>query len=66
MHVIALSGESGRFLSLNSPEVAWLEADLAAAAAARERGEIGWIISHVHYPQRTHRILLVDDALLLR
>lgn len=50
MHVIALSGESGRFHGLNAPEVAWLEADLAAAAAARERGEIGWIISHVHYP----------------
>jgi hypothetical protein len=50
VHVIALSGESGRYSSLTAPEVAWLEADLAAAAAARARSEIGWIVSHVHYP----------------
>lgn len=50
VHVIALSGESGRFTKFKSAEVKWLEKDLKAAAAARDRGEIGWIISHVHYP----------------
>lgn len=50
VHVVSLSGEAGRFGSVNSTEVQWLEADLAAADAARRRGDIAWIITHVHYP----------------
>jgi 3',5'-cyclic AMP phosphodiesterase CpdA len=50
VHVVALSGEAGRLGKLDALEIQWLEADLAEAAAARERGEIGWIITHVHYP----------------
>ena len=49
-HVVALSGEQGRLASMDTPEMAWLEADLAAAAAARARGELTFIVSHVHYP----------------
>ena len=26
------------------------QADLAAASQARRRGDIGWIMTHVHYP----------------
>ena len=50
VHVIALSGEESRLKQLNTTEMDWLRADLAKAAAARARGEIGWIITHVHYP----------------
>lgn len=50
VHVVALSGEGGRLDSINSTEVQWLEADLAAASAARARGQVAWIVTHVHYP----------------
>lgn len=49
-HIIALSGEQHRLSSINSTEMQWLEKDLAAAAAAREKGDITFIITHVHYP----------------
>ena len=51
-HVIALSGEGGRLDSINSTEIQWLEADLARASAARARGEITFVITHVHYPNK--------------
>lgn len=49
-HVVALSGERGRFGSVESEEMRWFEMDLAAAAVARDRGEITFIITHVHLP----------------
>lgn len=33
-----------------SPQRAWIEADLAAAVAARAAGSISWIIVQMHYP----------------
>jgi len=33
-----------------SAQLAWIQADLAAAAAAKARGEISWIIVQMHYP----------------
>lgn len=51
-HVVALSGEGGRLSKVDSPEMFWLEQDLAAAAQIRERGEIAFIITHVHYPNQ--------------
>jgi len=50
LHVIALSGESGRLNSNTTAEAVWLAKDLEKAAAARARGEISWIVTHVHYP----------------
>jgi hypothetical protein len=50
LHVISLSGESGRLKNNTSAEVVWLEKDLVKAKAARDRGEISWILTHVHYP----------------
>ena len=35
---------------MNSTEIIWLEQSLAKAAAARERGEITFILTQVHYP----------------
>merc|ERR1712241_74877 len=49
-HVVSLSGEHRRLSSMNSTEMRWLDMDLTAAAAARDRGEVTFIITHVHYP----------------
>lgn len=50
VHVVALSGESGRLSSPDGPEVSWLRADLAKAKAAKASGKLDWIVTHVHYP----------------
>jgi len=49
-HVVSLSGEGSRLSSMTSTEMHWLDMDLAAAASARDRGEVTFIITHVHYP----------------
>jgi 3',5'-cyclic AMP phosphodiesterase CpdA len=36
--------------AVGSPQRAWIEADLAAAVAARAAGKISWIIVQMHYP----------------
>lgn len=51
-HIVALSGEKSRLSSTTSAEMRWLEKDLAAAAEARKRGEVAFIITHVHYPEK--------------
>jgi len=51
-HVVSLSGEGGRLRSMDSPEMRWLKRDLATAAAARARGEVTFVITHVHYPDK--------------
>lgn len=33
-----------------SPQRAWIEADLAAAAAARAAGTVSWLVVQMHYP----------------
>jgi hypothetical protein len=33
-----------------SPQRAWIEADLAAAAAARAAGRVSWLVVQMHYP----------------
>ena len=33
-----------------SPQLAWIEADLAAAAAARDAGAVSWLVVQMHYP----------------
>jgi hypothetical protein len=33
-----------------SPQRAWIERDLAAAAAARDAGAISWLVVQMHYP----------------
>jgi hypothetical protein len=48
--VVALSGEKGQLSGNDTVEMQWLMDDLRDAAAARARGEISWIITHVHYP----------------
>jgi hypothetical protein len=50
VHVVALSGESSRLSSQDSEEMVWMMNDLEAAAAAKEAGEIAWIVTHIHYP----------------
>ena len=34
----------------SAPQRAWIEADLAAAAAARARGDVSFLIVQPHYP----------------
>ena len=48
LHVVSLSGEKGRLGGNETAEMAWLMADLEAASEAKGRGEISWIITHVH------------------
>merc|ERR1711865_880292 len=50
IHVVALSGEGGRLKDPNGTQMQWLPRALQKAAAAREQGQIDWIITHVHYP----------------
>ena len=50
LHVVSLSGEKNRLGGNKTAEMTWLMADLKEASEAKGRGEISWIITHVHYP----------------